>query len=83
MILGCGQFGPQGLDWQDLCMGPLNIVKYYINISAVGLMVYEKKIFFSVFPIISLLELMTPRAWLILDPRDMAGRIYVGDHWAY
>ena len=26
--LGCGQFGPQGLDWQDLCRGPLNIATY-------------------------------------------------------
>ena len=23
--LGCSQYGPQGLDWQDLCRGPLNI----------------------------------------------------------
>ena len=22
---GRGQFGPHGLDWQDLCRGPLNI----------------------------------------------------------
>ena len=26
--LGCGQFGPQGLDWQDLPRGPLNIATY-------------------------------------------------------
>ena len=25
LIPGCGQFGPQGLDWQDLCRGPLDI----------------------------------------------------------
>ena len=25
MTPGNGQFGPQGLDWQDLCRGPLNI----------------------------------------------------------
>ena len=25
---GCGQFGPQGLDWQDLCSGPLHIATY-------------------------------------------------------
>ena len=24
----CGQFGPQGLDWQDLCRGALNIATY-------------------------------------------------------
>ena len=23
---GVASFGPQGLDWQDLCRGPLNIV---------------------------------------------------------
>ena len=28
--LGHGQFGPQGLDWQDLCRGPLNIATYKI-----------------------------------------------------
>ena len=28
MIPGHGQFGPQGLDWQDLCRGPLNIATY-------------------------------------------------------
>ena len=25
---GQGQFGPLGLDWQDLCRGPLNIATY-------------------------------------------------------
>ena len=25
-----GQFGPQGLVWQDLCRGPLNIATYKI-----------------------------------------------------
>ena len=29
--LGSGQFGPQGLDWQDLCRGPLNIATYKIQ----------------------------------------------------
>ena len=28
--LGRGQFGPQGLVWQDLCRGPLNIATYKI-----------------------------------------------------
>ena len=28
--LGHGQFGHQGLDWQDLCRGPLNIATYKI-----------------------------------------------------
>ena len=30
MTLGHGQFGPKGLDWQDLCNGPLHIATYYI-----------------------------------------------------
>ena len=28
MTPGHGQFGPQGLDWQDLCRGPLHIATY-------------------------------------------------------
>ena len=27
---GWGQFGPLGLDWQDLCRGPLDIAIYLI-----------------------------------------------------
>ena len=45
--LGRGQFGLQGVDWQDLCRGPLNIATYKIH--AVGLMVSEKKIFLKFF----------------------------------
>ena len=30
LSLGCGQFGPQELYWQDLCREPLNIVTNYI-----------------------------------------------------
>ena len=26
--LRCGQFGPQGLDWQDLSRGPLHTATY-------------------------------------------------------
>ena len=43
-------------------------------------MVSEKKIFYG-FPIISLWELMGPRAWANLDPRDLIGRIYVVDNY--
>ena len=39
---GGGQFGSKGLDWQDLCRGPLNIATYKIYV--VGLMVSEIKI---------------------------------------
>ena len=27
---GLVQFGPKGIDWQDLCKEPLDIAKYYI-----------------------------------------------------
>ena len=30
MTPGRAQTGPQGLDWQDLCRGPLNIATYYV-----------------------------------------------------
>ena len=44
---GCGQFGSQGLDWQDLCCGALNVARYQKYV------VSEKKIF-KVSPKISL-----------------------------
>ena len=50
------------------------------NIKALGLMVSEKKIFFYIFPIISLWRPMTPRGVTNLDPRGMIGRIYEGYH---
>ena len=48
------------------------------NIKALGLMVSEKKIFFTFFPIISLWRPMTPRGVANLDPWCMIGRIYEG-----
>ena len=53
--LGCGQFGPQGLDWQDVCRGPLNIATYKIY-----------KNIFQVFPIISLWELYIGMAAILI-----------------
>ena len=41
-------------------------------------MVLEK---IYVFPIISLCELMTPRAMPFFDPRGTVGRIYKEDHY--
>ena len=35
MTLERGWFGPQGLDWQDLCMGQLNIATLEIQYIAV------------------------------------------------
>ena len=52
---GHGRFGPKGLDWQDLCRGPLIITLfvcvettkhcYMIICLSLCLMVSEKKIF--------------------------------------
>ena len=50
------------------------------NIKALGLMVLEKNIFFTFFPIISLWRPMTPRGVANLDPRGIIGRIYEGYH---
>ena len=50
------------------------------NIKALGLMVSEKKIFFTFFPIISLWRPMIPRGLANLDHRGMIGRIYEGYH---
>ena len=47
---------------------------------ASGLVVSEEKIF-SVFPIVSLWELMTHGTRAIFDPRGMVGRIYKEDHY--
>ena len=50
------------------------------NIKALGLMVSEKKIFFTFFPIISLWRPMTLQGVANLEPRGMIGRIYEGYH---
>ena len=44
--LGRGQFGPQGLDWQDLCRRSLNIASYKVYKPWASL-ILEKKIFLS------------------------------------
>ena len=46
------QFGPQGLDWQDLCRGPLNIATYLIY--KLWASWFQRRRFFSVFPIMSM-----------------------------
>ena len=45
MTQGHDHFGPNGLDWKDLCRGPLDI----LNVLAVGLMVSAKKILYESF----------------------------------
>ena len=45
---GCGLFGPQGLEWQDLCPGPLNIATNKINKPWASL--FPRRIFCLSFP---------------------------------
>ena len=61
---GVANFDPMGMVGRIYVGDHLTLLntKYILNISALSLMVSEKKIF-EVFPIISLLELMSPRAW--------------------
>ena len=54
---------------------------YTHNMKALGLVILEKKIFFYVFPIACLWELMTPGAVTFFDPRGILGRIYKEDHY--
>ena len=50
------------------------------NRKALGLVV-SQKIFFYVFPIVSLWELIIPWAGPFLTPKGMVGRIYKEDHY--
>ena len=52
--LGRDQFGPQGLDWQDLCRGPLNVTTY--KIYKLWVSWFQSRRFFNFFPIKSLWE---------------------------
>ena len=47
--LGLGQFGPQGLDWQDLCREPLNIATY--KIYKLWASWFQRRRFFKFFPL--------------------------------
>ena len=78
-IPGRGQFGPPGSRLAGIIKG-LTKHCFTQNIKALGLMVSEKKIFFTCFPIISLWRPMTPPRVANLDPRGMIGRIYEGYH---
>ena len=71
-------FRPKGLDWRDLCRGPLNIATYYMY-QLWASMVSEKKIFLSFFHYKSM-GANNPRGVARLGPRGLIGRIYVGDH---
>ena len=47
--LGHGQFGPQGLDLQDLCRGPINIATY--KIYKLWASWFQKRRIFNFFPL--------------------------------
>ena len=61
--LGCGQFGPQGLDWQDLCRGPLSIATYKMYKLCASW--FQRRIF-KFCPIISLWELYIGMAAILI-----------------
>ena len=53
-----GQFSPHGLDWQDLCRGPINIATYEIYKPWASWFHRRRtEKIFQVFPIMSLWEL--------------------------
>ena len=72
---GVANLDPWGLDWKDLCRGPLNITTYKIYKLCASW--FQRRRFFLVFPIISLLEFMTPWGVANLDPRGLIARVYV------
>ena len=74
--LGHGQFGSQGLDWQDLCRGPLNIATYKIRKLWAS---WLREDFLSSSHYKSMDD-NDPEGVASLGPRDLIGRIYVGDH---
>ena len=63
----CGQFGPQGLDWQGLCRRPLNIATYYIQYISSGPRCF-REVFFLIFAIISLWEFTSPGSRPVWTP---------------
>ena len=73
------QFGPQGYTVGGIYVGnDLTLLHTkYISCGSHGFR--EEDFFFKFFPIISLLELMTPGAWPIWTPGTWFDRIYV-DH---
>ena len=51
-----------------------------LGLLALDLMILEKKIFEVPLAITDLFKHMTPWGVASLEPRDLIGRIYVGDH---
>ena len=73
---GCGQFGAQGLDWQNLCRGPLHIATY--SIYKLWASRFQRRKFFSHYKSMGAND---PRGMASLDPRGLIGSIYVVDHY--
>ena len=61
---GVASLDPQGLNWQDLCRGTLNIATYKLWPT-----LFQRR-----------MKTNDPRGMASLDPRGLFGRIYVGDH---
>ena len=76
-LLGRGRFGSQGLHWQDLSRGPLNIATY--KIYKLWASWFQRRGFLS-FSHYKALGDNDPRCVASLGPRGLIGRIYVGDH---
>ena len=67
----------QGLDWQDLCRGPLHIATYSIYKLWASWFRNEDFLNLSHYKSMGANE---PMGMANLDPRGMVGMIYVGDH---
>ena len=77
---GMGQIGPQGLDWQNLCGGPLDThIATFYNIYNGGLMVLEICLKKSC-PHSKSMETPDPRDQASLDPRGLIGRVFFVQH---
>ena len=74
-----GQFGPQGLDWQDLCRRPLNNATNNTKYVSSGPHGFREKDFLS-FSHYKSMGANDPQGVACLGPRGLIGRIYVGDH---
>ena len=63
---GCGQFGPQGHDWQNYKGAYQTLL--HTKYKSSGPHGFREEYFFTFFPIISLSRPMTPGAWPTWTP---------------
>ena len=75
---GHGQFGHQGLDWQDLCREPLNIATYYIY--KLWASWFQRRRFFYLFSHYKSMGVHDSQGRGQFGPRGLIGRTYVGHH---